>query len=529
MPEQDEPFTPEFVDEQIEQFTAEVERSSRPALPEVELVQDLRVLYHDSAGACDRVRRRLQEYMERAAQQAQVPETVQSSLSVPQDHKRTSKMQYIQGSQSPTRKPRLALLAAVIFALLLVGALAVTVPLIRSISTQPGTTPVVPPSTQSSAGIYLGDSSGILKVNPRTGVTLKTYPWPHKQPFTAGTVQPYALLTDGKLLYVGVNILDPKNGQVLYSAVQALDPATGATRWIYDFSTDSPDSSAGMALANGLIYVSAEKFDTNTFTSRVLALRAADGTQSAVYTIQDLITHFSVANGFLYAQSYVYMYGINLATRASWQRVGPVGENIGFTAFQVVNNVVYASMYNGSQSNLIAYRGDNGAQLWKSVGIAGKIYNFTIAQGVAYFGTDAALPGIKAAPGCNCDGRIVAYDLHQHKVLWQQSAGSVAQNYTVANSVLYASTRFPYAGGPVPSEFIALRTSDGKPLWHIINAWLENLDPALAAGRIYVVGSSDAQVPNHVGNHLYALQPSNGHQIWDKQLSATISAFLVEG
>jgi outer membrane protein assembly factor BamB len=527
MPEQDEPFTPESVDEQIEQLTAEVERHSRPALPEVELLQDLRVLYHNSAGARDRVRRRLQEYMERAAPQAQVPETVQSSLSGPHDHKRTNKMQYIQGSQSPTRKTRLALLAAVLFALLLVGALAVTVPLLRSISTQPGTTPAVPPGTQSSAGIYIGDSSGIFKVNPRTGVTLKTYPWSHKQPFTAGTVQPYAFLTDGKLLYVGVNILDPNNEQMLYSAVQALDPTTGATRWIYDFSTNS--SRASMALANGVVYVNTESFDTNTFTSRVFALRAANGTQSAVYTIPDAITRFSVANGFLYAQSFGHMYGINLATRASWKRVGPLGENRGFTAFQVVNGIVYASMYDGSQSNLVAYRGDNGAQLWKSAGIAGKIYNFTIAQGVAYFGTDAALPGIKAAPGCNCDGRIVAYDLHQYKVLWQQSAGNVAQNYTVANGVLYASTRFPYAGAPVPSEFIALRTSDGEPLWYITNAWLANLDPALADGRLYVVGSSDVQFPNRVGNHLYALQPANGHQIWDKQLAATISAFLVEG
>jgi len=78
-------------------------------------------------------------------------------------------------------------------------------------------------------------------------------------------------------------------------------------------------------------------------------------------------------------------------------------------------------------------------------------------------------------------------------------------------------------------NFHGLHLSDGKPLWHITNAWLENLDPALADGLLCIVGSSDAQFPNHVGNHLYALQPANGHPLWDKQLPATISALLVDG
>jgi outer membrane protein assembly factor BamB len=100
-------------------------------------------------------------------------------------------------------------------------------------------------------------------------------------------------------------------------------------------------------------------------------------------------------------------------------------------------------------------------------------------------------------------------------------------NNDLFSSLLYHRKRVE--GMACVRNFHGLHLSDGKPLWHITNAWLENLDPALADGLLYIVGSSDAQFPNHAGNHLYALQPANGHQLWDKQLAATISAFLVEG
>src|SRR5260370_18349341 len=179
MPDPNEPFIPPFIDEQIEQLTHGLEKDRQIATPEEEMLQDIQDLYREYAGTRDRVRQRLQEQMasRSKAEQAEVG-TIQSVSSM-----RKISMQYIQKthSQSPSMKPRLTLLAATLFAALLVVALAVVVPLLRSI-TQPNgpTSPGTLTGSQALASVYIGNSNGILKLDSRTGATLKSYPWDHQ-------------------------------------------------------------------------------------------------------------------------------------------------------------------------------------------------------------------------------------------------------------------------------------------------------------------------------------------------------------
>src|SRR5579883_654376 len=93
MSEQNEPFTPQSVDEQIDQQLSLTGQQHRPLAPETELMMDIHDLYREYAGTRDRVRRRLQEQMVSRSRTAQVNMgTVRSSQFERQDKKRKKDM-----------------------------------------------------------------------------------------------------------------------------------------------------------------------------------------------------------------------------------------------------------------------------------------------------------------------------------------------------------------------------------------------------------------------------------------------------
>src|SRR5258708_10046601 len=140
MPDQYEPFTPQFVDEQIEQSMPQPARQRQASTTETELVRDMHDLYREYAGTRARVRRRLQEQMASRSRATQAEMgTVRSLPLERQPPKRNKNMYSIAASPVKTRtfKPRLALVAATLFAALLVVSLIVVAPFMRSHSTQP--------------------------------------------------------------------------------------------------------------------------------------------------------------------------------------------------------------------------------------------------------------------------------------------------------------------------------------------------------------------------------------------------------
>ena len=138
MPDQYEPFTPQFVDEQIEQFTPQPEQQRQAITPDTELVMDMHDLYREYAGTRDRVRRRLQEQMASRSRATQAEMGTVRSLPLERQRLQRKKDMYsIATSPVKTRtfKPRLALVAATLFAALLVVSLIVIAPFMRSLST----------------------------------------------------------------------------------------------------------------------------------------------------------------------------------------------------------------------------------------------------------------------------------------------------------------------------------------------------------------------------------------------------------
>jgi outer membrane protein assembly factor BamB len=539
MPDQYEPFTPQFVDEQIEQFMLQPERQRQASTPETELVKDMHDLYREYAGTRDRVRRRLQEHMasRSRAEQADMG-TVRSLPLERQPPKRNKNMYSTETSplKKRTFKPRLALVAATIFAALLIVAL--VVPFTRFHSTQPnnpaGTnkqtpppavsqkvtgTQTPPPAGNQSGGVYITDSSGILKLDPNTGKTLQTYPWPNKGIYhTGGTIEPYTLQMSGKLLFVGFKLMN-SDGHLIYGGVQAFDTSTGEMLWDFEGTTNHDSA---LTIANGTVYISVDHPDILN-RSLVFALRATDGKQLADYDLPLPIEQLTVAGGFLYPMGYENFYGVNLATRATWHITGSQGANQGFSDLHVVNGVLYVSLYNNSTGSFIlALNPATGHELWRTQAIPGKIFNFTIVQHVAYFGTDQPLPNVSG----DYVGRFDAYDLSQHKLLWETSAPSVARTYAVANGTIYAVTRFSYPGGIVDPKLIAFSANSGKILWSV-TAGSQNYSytPVVTNGHIYIAnGASAAQYP---GKQMEMVDQANGKTLWEKSFPSQIGGYVV--
>jgi outer membrane protein assembly factor BamB len=526
MPDQYEPFTPQFVDEQIEQFTPQPEQQRQASTPETELVMDMHDLYREYAGTRDRVRRRLQEQMASRSRATQADMGTVRSLPLQRHRLHRKKDRYSMAPspvKTPTFKPRLALVAATLFAALLVVTLIVIAPFMRSLSTQPHN-PAANKQTPTTVisqpkALYISDSSGILKLDPNTGTTLKTYPWPNKLPYSQPgyTIEPFTLQMSGQLLFVGFKLMN-SSGQLIYGGVQAFD--TSKSEMLWDFEGQTVQNAA-LTLTNGTVYISVDHPDM-VGRSLVFALRATDGTQLNNYDLPLSIEQLTVAGGFLYPVGYENFYGVNLATRATWHITGSQGANQGFSDLHVVNGVLYVSLSNTrTGSFILALNPATGKERWRTRAIPGKIFTFTIVQNVAYFGTDQAPPNVS---GDNI-GRFDAYDLGQRKLLWETAAPSVARTYAVANGTVYAVTQFPYAGGAVDPKLIAFTAHHGNMLWNITaGAQDYSYTPVVTNGHIYIATSTEPQYP---GRQLEMVNQANGKTLWKKPFSSQIGGYVV--
>jgi outer membrane protein assembly factor BamB len=321
----------------------------------------------------------------------------------------------------------------------------------------------------------------------------------------------------GKFLFVGFKLMN-SSGKLIYGGVQAFD--TSKSEMLWDFEGQTVQNAA-LTLTNGTVYISVDHPDI-VGRSLVFALRATDGTQLNNYDLPLSIEQLTVAGSFVYPVGYENFYGVNLATRATWHITGSQGANQGFSDLHVVNGVLYVSLYNNSTGSFIlALNPATGKELWRTRAMPGKIFNFTIVQNVAYFGTDQAPPNVSG----NNIGRFDAYDLGQRKLLWETAAPSVARTYAVANGTVYAVTQFPYAGGAVDPKLIAFTANHGKILWNITAGSQDySYTPVVTNGHIYIATSTEPQYP---GRQLEMVNQANGKTLWKKPFSSQIGDYVV--
>jgi hypothetical protein len=448
-------------------------------------------------------------------------------------------MYTIENSSVKTRaaKPRLMLIAATLFAALLIVALAVVMPFTHFHSTQPNTparsntqnpplaasqtvtgTQTQQPTGNQAGSLYITNSSGILKLDPKTGQTLQSYPWPNKGIYhTGGTIEPYTLQMSGKLLFVGFQLRNSA-GTLIYGGVQAFDTHKNQMLWEAEGTTNYHST---LTIANGTVYLSVDHPNIAN-NSLVIALGATDGSQLAVYTLPLPIYKLVVTNDFLYAKSYGDLYALNLATKAHWSKNGPQGAEVGFKDFQIANGMLYAAAYTGPSSYLVVLNAETGAQLWLTNPVAGEISTIAIVKNVAYFGTNQAPSGASS----NNVGRFDAYDLSQRKLLWEIPAPGVPQADAVVNGIVYAATWYPYAGDPVGPRLIAVNATRGNILWSV-SAGSQSIGyaPAVTNGHIYMAASDQPQYPG--GQQMEMVDQASGKTLWKTPFSSQIGGYVL--
>lgn len=264
-------------------------------------------------------------------------------------------------------------------------------------------------------------------------------------------------------------------GDTLY----ALNAATGAQRWTYT-------ARGGLypPTANGAgVYVASE--DGNLY-----ALDAVTG----VYRWSQPIGSNDwfkpvVLNGAVYTSEPVGpLVAFNASTGSPlWSKFYPVYSDI-----RGVNGVLYFGTLTG---DLDAVGASDGLLLWQyHIGSAAIQSRPTIANGAVYFGTDG--------------GSVYAVNLSTHLLVWRYQAPMPVQTRPAVNgSVVYIGAK---------TSVIALRTSDGTPIWR------HNLDSQIY--KAGVIATAGLVFSGTYAGGFYALKPGGGRVAWSYTTGGAILA-----
>jgi outer membrane protein assembly factor BamB len=541
MKSRDEQFFPEAVDEQVEQLVHEQQQQSGSVLPGARLIRDLQAIYGEHAhvsdspdlqAAHDRVWKRLRARMNsenaRSGAAANTQPTHEQILHY--ERHRYMKQEGLYPKRSAGQ--RLGMIAAVLFAMLLVGSMVWMFTAARHSGTgtaspnvgmtnrsaqQQAQNNTLPASTPS--GIYAGDENDIVRVDTRNGKIVWRYNLPAASYSGALSVSRVVAVND--TVYAAVTSFT----QNLNSSVLALNAENGKLRWSYEITGDGLDT-MDLAVSDGTLYVgtggyskSAEKkVYTKQDTKRpgppadgmLYAFDPATGAVHATYHLTGVaVNNIAVVKGIVYASASDGLHAINLEEgKQLW--FAPI--KLDNTTPHVIDGVVYTvithdTKTNSTQSYIAAFDANTGNKLWQTDWLQGQAFDLTVANNAVYVGI---LQG-----GTVFRGKLYAYDTHQGNLLWEKTVqGSVQWAPSVANGVVYVSA-FPAL--KMPEEVVAFNTADGSQKWTAQVAAGVMTTPYVGKGVIYVAS----------GPNLYGLNASDGAQLWKISLDDAPEAIAV--
>jgi outer membrane protein assembly factor BamB len=265
----------------------------------------------------------------------------------------------------------------------------------------------------------------------------------------------------------------------------AIDVVAGVQRW--SFHTDR-GALTSPTVADGRVYVSDAQ-------SLVLALDAVTGKQvwasSKTYRI---VTPATFGGGAVFlGMDDGGLLALDAKTGAERWNVSLGGGAPSRTA-AYADGLVYVS---NDAAGVVAVDAATGARVW-TLDLAGDIAGtVVVADGVAYAGLGEA-----------DRGHLRAADARTGALKWESDAAYQAP--AVANGVAYATDNTGLVA--------ALRTSDGKELWHV-RLPAEARVPTVAGGVVYV--------PTIDPGHAYALDAASGGVLWDLGLDGSAQCCLI--
>lgn len=542
MDKHNEQFTPETVDEQIDDLL----QSQLPTSPDAHIVQNLHRLYSEDAVTLDRVWQRLgldeHTSFTQAIHQAETSQgrmTGQSRI-LPYERKRRMFVEHNGNSPKLQIWRSIAVIAAVLIAVILVGSTLWVFNIVTN-SSQGGASagqsghsqgqqqnhqPVV----QTPSGIYLGGSDGIARIDTQTGKQIWKYSYPN-------TKFPGVLYTR-KIVPLGNAVYVTGYSQNIKPALLAIDAQNGKLLWSHEFATAHL---ANLAATDGVVYAATDPASQNiipptkkgkstgqlpapsTTTSIIYAFNAADGSQHASYTIGGEAQTLSAANGTIYVGSSNGLYALSLSDGKQLWYTAISGQQVSITTPRIVNNVLYTAISNVSelagQSTAIvaAFKTSTGEKLWQSDSISSQLFDITVASNKVFVGT--------MTDGTPFKGGLRAYDAQSGKQLWNTPLdGAVEWAPSVDNGVVYVSA---YAELTQPEEVAALNINDGSIKWHVqVTAGMMNT-PTVVNGVVYV--STGTGPIKGASGATVALKAIDGSQIWTTASTSSPDALIVVG
>jgi outer membrane protein assembly factor BamB len=533
-----EPFLPGSIDEQIEHL---VQTPHGPELPDERLVQDTSTLYQEYERSRDRVWARLQEHITYNATPAkqELPPLENKIL----HHRRYNRMK--QNVLQPGRSgvQRFGLIAAVIFAAVLVGGMVGIIQLAHHTTNQPTTinnsaSTAAQQNTLSST--YVGSSSNVVSMDAKTGKIIWTYNLPAAD---LNTLKAPRVIPAGDTVYIALMSFNQK----VKSAIIALDALNGHVRWSHQFDTTSEIGE--LALANGTLYgevntnhvrpapptptpiqptprpalptptppasiqpTPAPQAGVATLSSVVYAFNAADGKEQSTYRFEGAVDHITISSGVLYTTINQNLSATNLSTgQHLWSAsIGDGGTNQFLVGPRVANGIVLTALENFNRSGMIfAYNANNGTKLWQSNLITTETSSMTVTNNVVYFGS--------------MQGTLYAYDARQGKLLWSTStSGAIETAPSVTNDTVYVP-EFVSSSNSV--QVIALDASNGQRKWHVSLNGGQMLSLTTNNDAVYL--STSGITDTNTSSKIYALHNTDGSQLWSNTIQGSAETIAV--
>ena len=468
----DERFTPENVEEQIDLFTFSPNEGSSPS---AQVVQQLHEHYEEDKRSVERMWKSVAQYAVEHNIELQ-PDADQPG---PSHEVSEEKLLPVKSESLPNKRERpswLALIAATLCVVVLVGSLSLVLQRVRSSHTGPQTShqgSAQHPSEEISHGLYLFGKGAVEKIDLQTHKPV----WQTPISSTSSTdLPPTWFSAIGDAVYL-----------CLTGQLYAVDANDGHIRWKKQGSSVVP-----LYMDDGLLYVEDSIF---TQSRTLYALNPANGQIKASYKAPATGWDVGdVVNGIVYYVSGTGLFAVRLSDETQvWHQ--QIASNQSVDDLQVKNGMVYATvttMQAGETTGLImAFDARTGAKKWETSAMPVGVRTSEITNTTIYSASIGELDAFNALTG---------------KHLWQQKT-ETTQLLFDADTLYIAYMVNPPTGG-----IAALKPEDGSHIWETsLNAAQESGSPlGVQNGVIYTV-SNDGKGQNRA---IDAFKADDGSHLW---------------
>lgn len=509
MDREEQPFTPQAIDEQIDRLREEAQYGA-PSSPQpnagARLLRDLQQLYQDDERRLEHIWARLvvrsqlhntdtthkapidlQSYQRQRERQ---PRLSRSSSSLPASSRHRTRGAVIQ---------RVSPLLSGLVALFMLGSLVLLPLLLGHFDSSVSTIQKQQQESSLQGNLYLSNQQGVVAVDARTGHVRWTYSIPD---YSLG--EPHS-----PLLWHGLVFVESQD------SVYAIDGTSGILRWSHTFSSQIspfPSTKSLLVLSGNALYVSVVFME-------VVKFDALSGHILNTYhpVLNTNIVSIAIANNTLYAFGLSDMCALRLSDGAQiWYRQLNQLQALGIP--HVVGNVIYMIatsdvswpyMDPKSTSYIESFDALSGLDLWQSLPIHGSVTDIALANNAIYAGAT--------------NGSISAYDMKTGVRTWSKTLAGMSFSGLAApqieNGLLYIAAEDPTMAY-ISTGIIVLQTSDGTLKWQYPASLPEMkhaghmfMPPTVQHGIVFAYDEQDGQP----SSTLYAL--SEGAVLWHETIN----------